>query len=90
MPDPKDFLVEAWQGARPKVLAIAIDLGDYLSIWAAVTAAHLVRWVMTYIGIDPMLIRIVAFLEKWVFVASFASYFGRVIVRLWAETKKPL
>ena len=88
MSDPQPFLVEIWQGVRSKLLAAAIDTGQYLTIWALVAVAHLVKLVMAYLGVDQMLVAVVTFLEKWVFIASFASYFWRILMRLWVETKR--
>ena len=58
-------------------------------LWATVVGAHLVRVSMAIMGIDPEIVQIVAWLEKWVFISSFLSFFWRVLIRLYRSTTRP-
>ena len=83
----KEFWAEARNKLRPHALSAVVEFGQYLMLWALVAGAHLVRLGMELIGIDPQLVFIVALLEKWVFIASFASFFWRIIIRLYNSAR---
>jgi hypothetical protein len=49
--------------------------------WAAVLIAHIVNLVAAVSGIDKDLVAFVRFMEKWAWMATFASYFARLGIR---------
>lgn len=83
---PPTFWAEARKELRPKALSIVIELGEYLMLWAMVLAAHLVRIVMAAAGIEPEIVNLVAWVEKWVFLASFGTFFLRILMRLYTAS----
>jgi hypothetical protein len=60
-----------------------IDLGIYLVLWASVLFAHVVRVLMGLWGIEPVLITGVRWAETGVFMASFAGFFVRILLRIY-------
>jgi hypothetical protein len=85
---PLPFSEEAWKAFRPHALNLVIETGLYLRYWISVLVAHVVRLAMAIIGVEPGVVKIVAWMEKWVFLASFASFFWRLLVRLYRETRR--
>lgn len=83
-----DACAEAWKKLRPYALATIIEIGVYLRYWALVLVAHLVKIVMAAVGIEAWLISLVGWMEAIVFISSFASFFWRLMVRLYNETKR--
>jgi hypothetical protein len=83
----KEFLPTVWRGLKPQAVAVAIEFGGYLLIWATVLGAHIVKVVSAAAGIDQGLIDLVSIAEKWVFLATFGSFFWRVLLRLWSTVK---
>lgn len=77
------FWAEVRKKLRPHAVAWVIEFGQYLMLWATVVGAHLVRVVMAGIGIDRDFVEIVAWLEKYIFLASFLSFFWRILIRLY-------
>jgi len=77
------FLREAWRRMRPNAVAVAVDTGDYVLIWAGIVAAHIVKVMVAAAGIDPDIIQAVSFMEKWTWIASFAAFFWRTLMRIW-------
>jgi len=88
--DHSGFWTEAWAQLRPDMLSGVVEFGQYLRLWAVVLGAHLVRLIMATAGIEPEITKPVALMERWVFIASFASFFWRVLLRLYHSTKRPL
>jgi hypothetical protein len=76
------FVSSVWSRLRFDAVAVAVDFGNYLLIWAGVFGAHLVKLLAATLNVDPDVISFVAFLEKWVWIASFGAYFWRVVLRL--------
>ena len=85
---PMPFGTEAWKKLRPHVLSAVIEIGIYLRYWLMVLVAHVVRLVMSAGGIDLWLVGLVGWMENIVFIASFASFFWRLLVRLYNETTR--
>jgi len=88
MPPPLPFWAETWKKFRPQAQSLIIEIGLYLRYWIVVLIAHIVRIVMAAVGIEPEFVNLVALMEKWVFLASFASLFWRILVRLYRETRR--
>jgi hypothetical protein len=88
VPMPTSLWAEAWKKLRPYALSFVIEFGLYLRVWAMVLGAHIVRVVMAAAGIDPELVSLVGWMEKWVFFASFVSFFWRVVVNLYKEARR--
>jgi hypothetical protein len=82
------FWTKVWNNLRPHAAAAAIEVGVYLRYWTMVLVAHAVRLIMSAVGIDAWLITLVGWMENVVFVSSFASFFWRLMVRLYNETKR--
>jgi hypothetical protein len=53
-----------------------------------VLVAHAVKLIMSAAGIEAWLVNLVGWMEDIVFISSFASFFWRLIVRLYNETKR--
>ena len=85
---PTPFGTEVWKKLRPHALSTTIEIGVYLRYWIMVLVAHVAKFVMSGAGIDPWLVRLVGWMENIVFIASFASFFFRLLVRLYSETKR--
>lgn len=85
---PTNFWAEARKKLRPHALSWVIEFGQYLMLWATVAGAHIVRVVMAAVGIDREFVGIVAWLEKWVFLASFISFFWRILIRLYRSARE--
>jgi hypothetical protein len=85
----KKFWNQAGDRLRPRALATVVDFGEYLMLWATVAGAHFVRVYMESINIDSDFVEVVAQLEKWVFLASFVSFFWRILIRLYNSAKEP-
>ena len=85
-----NFWVSVWRGLRPRALAGVIDFGNYLILWASVLGAHLVRIVMAAFGVDPDLVRVVGWLEKGIFIATFASFFVEILINLFAGLRRKI
>jgi hypothetical protein len=77
------FFREAWKGLRPKALAATIDIGEYVVLWAGLIVADVVKVIAATAGVDPEVIQSVSFMEKWAWIASFAAFFLRIVVRSW-------
>jgi len=88
MPVSAPFWAEAWKKLRTRALDTVIEAALYLRIWALVLLAHIARVVMAAAGVEPELVSFVAWMEKWVFIASFASFFWRLLVRIYNETRR--
>ena len=86
----REFWTAAWQGFRPDALAAAIDFGRYLVLWATVLGAHIVRSVMSIFGIEPELISVVTWIERYVFLSSFGAFFFRFLLRLYHNVRENL
>ena len=84
---PAPFWAEAWKKLRPQALAMVIEFGGYLRLWAMVLGAHVVRILIAVAGVDPEMIKFVAWMEKWVFLALFVGFFWRIIVRLFKDIR---
>lgn len=80
------FWTEAWRKLKPHALAVVLETGVYLRYWLLVLLAHGAKVVMSASGIEPELIEVVLWMERVVFIASFASFFVRLLMRLWRET----
>lgn len=95
MTNHSEFWRAVWLQNRPRAQALAteaiaqlIDFSWYLALWVWVLGAHLVRLFFAKIGLDPEIVSDVAFMERWTFIASFASFFILVFMRLWETTFK--
>ena len=82
------FLATAWRRLRPQTLAVVIEFGGYLQLWILALAEHVARRLIAAAGVDPDVIAFVGWVEKWFFIASFASFFWRLLVRLYRETRR--
>jgi hypothetical protein len=82
------FWAEPWRKLRPQAQSLVVEVGLYFRYWIVVLIAHVVRIVMAAAGIEPEFVNLVALMEKWVFLASFASFFWRLLVRLCKETRR--
>jgi hypothetical protein len=77
------FFREAWKRLRPNALAATIDVGEYVVLWAGLIVAHVVKFTAATAGVDSDVVQRVSFMEKWVWIASFAAFFWRTVVRIW-------
>jgi hypothetical protein len=77
------FFVTVGQRLRPHALAGAVETGEYVILWTRVFIVHLVKIIAAFVGLDPDIIRVVSFMEKWVWIATFAAFFCRIFLRLW-------
>jgi hypothetical protein len=75
------FWATAWRKVSPHALAAVIDIGNTLSLWVTILVMHIAHKVMEAAGIDSEFVGAVAFGEKWVFLATFAGLFWRILVR---------
>jgi hypothetical protein len=82
------FKAEVWKKLRPHAISAATEIGVYLRYWAMVLVAHVVKRIMSAAGIEPWLITLVGWMEDLVFVSSFASFFWRLMIGLYNETRK--
>jgi hypothetical protein len=82
MAEKTAFIQETWKRLRPEALAAAVDTGHYLIIWASILAEHTVKYIVAATGVDPDVIRMVSFLEKWVWIGTFVMFFLRLVMRL--------
>jgi hypothetical protein len=87
MHDKAGFWTTVWQRLRPLALSQIVDFGQYLFLWAAVLGAHFIRSLMAASGIEQDILQPIAWLERWVFIASFVSFFWRVLVRLYESVR---
>lgn len=78
---------EAWKKLKPYALATIVETGVYLRYWVAVLVAQVVKNVMSAAGAESWLITLVGWMEDLVFISSFASFFWRLLIRLYKETK---
>jgi hypothetical protein len=78
---PKSIFESSWQKARPDLAALLADSLRYLYLWIGMLFAHFVRFAMALSGIDPDTVRYVALMERWTWIASFACFFARVLIR---------
>jgi hypothetical protein len=85
---PVSFWGEARKKLRPHALSWVVEFGQYLMLWATVAGAHVVRVVMGGIGLDHDFVEKVAWVEKWVFLASFLSFFCRILIRLYRSVRE--
>jgi hypothetical protein len=82
------FWAEVWHKLRPHAVATAIEIGVYLRYWIMVLVAHAVKLVMSNVGIDLWLVTFVGWMESIVFIASFASLFFRLLIRVINEARR--
>ncbi len=75
------LLSASWRKTRRDLLSALVDFLRYLYIWAGVLLAHLLKLAMGLSGIDPVIVKDVALLEKWTWIASFACFFVGVLIR---------
>ena len=90
MHDDASFWNVVWQRLRPYALSQIVDFGQYTLLWTTVLGAHAIRLLMATAGIEPEIVAPVAWLEKWVFIASFLGLFARVLLRIFASFQGPL
>jgi len=76
------FLEAAKKKLRPQALAGVVESGEYALLWARLLVAHFLKLGAALAGIDVDIIRVVSLMEKWVWIASFAMFFFRVVIRL--------
>ena len=76
------FRMTVWKKLRPQAIGAAVEFGDYLIIWIGVLAAHFIKVMGALCGVEPEIIKVVSFIEKWVWIATFAAYFWRVLTRV--------
>ncbi len=78
----KWFFDEAWSRLLPTALSQFVDFGEYVFTWAGILGAHFVKFIAAAVGFDPEVIKFVSFIEKWVWIATFAAFFVRILIRL--------
>ena len=81
------FWATAWRKSRPQTLAAVIELAGYLRLWTLALVEHIARRVIAAAGVDPDIIAFVGWMEKWFFIASFGSFFWRLLVRTYETTR---
>lgn len=89
MHDDAGFWHVVWQRLRPYALSQIVDFGQYTILWTTVLGAHVMRLFMATVSVEPEIIAPVAWLEKWVFIASFLAFFARVLLRIYASFQGP-
>lgn len=67
---------------RPQVIAAIVEALENALLWGRIFVAHLAILLAAFSGIDPDIIRVVSFMEKWVWIGAFAAFFVRVGIRL--------
>jgi len=80
------FFGAVWKQLYPHVLSGLVEFGHYAILWIGVSAVHFVRIIATAFGVDPEIMRPVSFMERWVWIATFAAFFFRVLIRVWRVT----
>jgi len=83
MAPPVPFWTEVWKKLRPEAISFVIEVGLYVKIWLMVLVAHIVKILMA--GMEPDVASIVGWMEKWLFLGSFASLFARLLLRLYRQ-----
>jgi hypothetical protein len=79
------FLITVRERLRSKAIAGAIETGEQILLWARMVVLHFVKIGVAYVGIDPDIIKIVSFFEKWVWIATFIVFFWRIIIGLFRK-----
>ena len=87
MAEQPGFFATIWKRLRPHALAGAVEFGQYLILWTGVLGVHFVKVLAAVSGVEPEIIQPVSFMEKWVWIASFAAFFWRVIIRVWRTSR---
>jgi hypothetical protein len=87
MAEKAGFRAEAWKRLRPKVLAGVVEAGEYVTLFAGLLVAHVVKTLIAAAGVDPDIISSVSFMEKWVWIAAFGAFFWRVLLRIWRRPR---
>lgn len=83
MTEKVPFYAEVWKRLRPQAIAVAVEIGEYAIFWAAIFVVHVVKVAAAIGGIEPDLIQPISFMEKWTWIATFAAFFWRVLMRVW-------
>jgi hypothetical protein len=76
------FFVTVWTRLRPAALSAVVDFGQYVFLWAGVLGAHLIKVLAAASGLEVEVIRAISFMERWTWIASFAAFFLRVLLRV--------
>jgi hypothetical protein len=77
------FSLTAWNRLRPKLLAVVVDAGEYVVVWLGIVIAHLVKLAVAAAGVESDIIQPISVMEKWTWIASFAMFFWRSLLRMW-------
>ena len=77
----KSIFATSWQRTRPDLASLLVDSQRYLYLWIGLLFAHLLRLAIAFSGIDPDILKYVSLMEKWTWIASFACFFARVLLR---------
>lgn len=76
------FFTSLWIGVRPDLLSGAIEFGQYTILWMGVLGAHLIKVLAAVSGVEQEIIRPISFMERWVWIATFLSFFWRILIRV--------
>jgi hypothetical protein len=87
MTDNAAFFEVLWKRLRPHALSAAVEFGQYLFLWAGVLGVHFIKIIAQAAGVESDIIDPVSFMERWMWIASFAAFFWRVLIRVWRASK---
>lgn len=79
---------EVWKRLRPPMIAGVIDFALYLRLFLLLLGEHIIRIAIAAAGIDPEIIKDVAWMEKWTFLALFAGFFVRILMGAFNELRR--
>ena len=79
---------EVWKKLRSPTIAGVVDFALYLRLFLLLLGEHLIRITVAAAGVDPEIIKDVAWMEKWTFLALFAGFFIRVLMVLFNELRR--
>jgi hypothetical protein len=83
MVEKLSFGTIVWNRLRPQALAAAVETGEHALLWARILIIHFIKLTVALARVDPDIIRVASFMEKWVWIATFAMFFCRIVIRLW-------
>ena len=83
MVDKLGFLDTVKKRLRPQATEAVVEAGEHMILWAKILVVHFIKLIAALAGVEPEIIRVVSFMERWVWIASFVVFFWRVLGRLW-------
>jgi hypothetical protein len=88
MAEEPGFFPTVWLDLRPHAVSAAVDFGRYVIVWSGVLIAQVVKVIAAASGVELQIIETISFMERWVWIATFAAFFWRILIRLWRSLQK--